>query len=327
MFAVTSAVRLGLRRHWLSLLLLTLAAAVACSLAAGPMALSPEQIVGALLNRHESATIRAVILGIRLPRALLAALVGAALGSAGGAFQAVLRNPLADPYILGVSGGAALGAVAAMAFGVHSALAVPVPASIRALAPLAGVLPVARRPRSSPQTVIPGGVMVRLLRLAPGGSKRLLAQEVLAGVQCPANEIEVSRVRRANAHHVRPRKELFERSADGGIVELPLLGARCGVAPHYILDRYELRPWLCGIRAHVRLGYPDGFSGTDDAYLELFHMLPRCRLVLYRSPRKQPLHHPLPPDREGFETAFGGELKNLGRRHSTLSYHSRTTPR
>jgi len=54
---------------------------------------------------------RAILLDVRLPRVLLAALVGAALSGAGVAFQATLRNPLADPYILGVSGGAALGAV------------------------------------------------------------------------------------------------------------------------------------------------------------------------------------------------------------------------
>lgn len=59
----------------------------------------------------------AVLYSSRLPRVLLAALVGMALASSGGAFQALLRNPLADPFILGVSGGAALGSVAAV--GLH----------------------------------------------------------------------------------------------------------------------------------------------------------------------------------------------------------------
>ena len=57
------------------------------------------------------------ILRLRLPRLILAAIAGAALGAAGAVFQAVLRNPLADPYILGVSGGAALGAFAVTAAG------------------------------------------------------------------------------------------------------------------------------------------------------------------------------------------------------------------
>lgn len=51
----------------------------------------------------------AILLGLRLPRALLALLVGAALAAAGTALQALLRNPLAEPFVLGVSGGAALG--------------------------------------------------------------------------------------------------------------------------------------------------------------------------------------------------------------------------
>jgi iron complex transport system permease protein len=59
---------------------------------------------------------------LRLPRLLLAASAGAALGAAGAVFQAVLRNPLADPYILGVSGGAALGAFAVTASGLTTLL-------------------------------------------------------------------------------------------------------------------------------------------------------------------------------------------------------------
>jgi iron complex transport system permease protein len=66
----------------------------------------------------EEATIRdTIILSIRLPRILLAALVGGALSVAGSIFQALLRNPLADPYILGVSSGSAVGAVLAMMLG------------------------------------------------------------------------------------------------------------------------------------------------------------------------------------------------------------------
>ncbi len=63
------------------------------------------------------ATARAVMFDIRLPRALLAALVGAALAAAGATFQTLLRNPLADPFILGVSGGAACGAAVSTALG------------------------------------------------------------------------------------------------------------------------------------------------------------------------------------------------------------------
>lgn len=63
---------------------------------------------------HPTASI---VLEIRLPRAVLAALVGAGLATAGALLQALLQNPLADPYVLGISGGAALGGVLALALG------------------------------------------------------------------------------------------------------------------------------------------------------------------------------------------------------------------
>ena len=68
-------------------------------------------VLQALLGQAVSEEASTILLHVRLPRILLAALTGAALACAGSAFQAVLRNPLADPYILGISGGAALGAI------------------------------------------------------------------------------------------------------------------------------------------------------------------------------------------------------------------------
>src|SRR5207247_10063554 len=64
-----------------------------------------------------------IVLEVRLPRVLLAFLVGASLAAVGVALQALLRNPLADPYILGVSSGAALGAVLALQVGIGWAFA------------------------------------------------------------------------------------------------------------------------------------------------------------------------------------------------------------
>ena len=79
------------------------------------------------LRAHDvEASVRAILLDVRLPRVVLAMLVGAALSGAGVAFQAVLRNPLADPYILGVSGGAALGAVLFTALAETAELGSPV---------------------------------------------------------------------------------------------------------------------------------------------------------------------------------------------------------
>ncbi len=83
--------------------LLAIGAAVALSCLLGPQEVS---LSAALAGLEPD---RAILVGLRLPRAVLAALVGFALAAAGTALQALLRNPLAEPFVLGVSGGAALG--------------------------------------------------------------------------------------------------------------------------------------------------------------------------------------------------------------------------
>lgn len=70
---------------------------------------------------------RFIVLQLRAPRAVLAVLVGGGLALAGAVFQALLRNPLAEPYILGISGGAAAGAVLALAAGWVSAISYALP--------------------------------------------------------------------------------------------------------------------------------------------------------------------------------------------------------
>ncbi|RMF88214.1 MAG: iron ABC transporter permease, partial [Nitrospinota bacterium] len=66
-----------------------------------------------------SPTSAVILLQVRLPRVILASLVGCALAVAGVVFQAILRNPLAEPYILGVSGGAAVGTILALMLGLN----------------------------------------------------------------------------------------------------------------------------------------------------------------------------------------------------------------
>lgn len=101
--------------------LLIMAAALLLSLLLavrmGAVPLSAAEIFDAVRGRGTAADV-AIVRELRLPRSLLAALVGAALATSGATFQALLRNPLAEPYILGVSGGAALGAVVAIVLGV-----------------------------------------------------------------------------------------------------------------------------------------------------------------------------------------------------------------
>jgi iron complex transport system permease protein len=70
---------------------------------------------------HSTETIRTILLSIRLPRVLLALIVGAGLSVAGATLQALLRNPLAEPYILGISSGGTVGALIAMMAGIGMA--------------------------------------------------------------------------------------------------------------------------------------------------------------------------------------------------------------
>lgn len=86
-----------------------------------------------------------IIFEIRLPRILLGVLVGAALSVAGTGFQALLRNPLADPFVLGVSSGAALGAILSLVIAPRAPVAMPLAAFAGALATIAGVYFLGRR--------------------------------------------------------------------------------------------------------------------------------------------------------------------------------------
>ena len=103
-----------------------LIAALLLATALGTIALSPSQVWHALLGRGDAAAIT-IVQVLRLPRAVLAALIGAGLGISGAALQGTMRNPLAEPYLLGVSGGAAVGAVVAVALGLSVTL-VPIAA-------------------------------------------------------------------------------------------------------------------------------------------------------------------------------------------------------
>lgn len=102
-----------------------LASSIAARLTGGTSPLTPEQQV--------------IVFDIRLPRLLLALVVGASLSVSGAAFQALLRNPLAEPYVLGVSGGAALGAVLAVVYAGALPLGRTAAAFVGALATIAVV--------------------------------------------------------------------------------------------------------------------------------------------------------------------------------------------
>jgi len=109
------------RRTLLTLLGLSLFLLVSAMLAlsVGTTSISISSIFGVLTGNEQIAdeTTRTIILSLRFPRILLALVVGGSLSIAGATFQALLRNPLAEPYILGISSGGTLGAIIAITAG------------------------------------------------------------------------------------------------------------------------------------------------------------------------------------------------------------------
>lgn len=100
-----------------AVLVASLAAAIVAGIAFGAVPVAPGEVLASIfrgLSGRSSGMIDALVLQVRLPRVLLAAVVGASLAGAGAIYQALFRNPLADPYILGVSSGAGLGAIVAL---------------------------------------------------------------------------------------------------------------------------------------------------------------------------------------------------------------------
>ena len=101
-----------------SLLILLLGFAIVLGISLGSTDSGIKDIFQNLLGRKEpDSMLNTIIWEIRFPRVLLAALVGAALSLGGLVFQALLRNPLAEPYILGISGGSAIGAIIGILLG------------------------------------------------------------------------------------------------------------------------------------------------------------------------------------------------------------------
>jgi iron complex transport system permease protein len=110
-----------MRLYWLNLFFLLIA--MILSVVFGAVYIPIEDIVGILMNQLPGieitgdwpASFSAIVVSLRLPHAILIALTGAALAGSGAAYQGLFRNPLADPYLIGVASGAGLGAVSMMA--------------------------------------------------------------------------------------------------------------------------------------------------------------------------------------------------------------------
>jgi iron complex transport system permease protein len=139
-----------------------LALAVMLSIAIGSVFIAPPDLWrlltgnGGVVLPEPLATYALIIVSIRLPRTVLVALTGAALGASGAAYQGLFRNPLADPYLIGVASGAGLGAVIAMSiqwpYSFWGLMAIPMAAFIAALLTVFIVYSLARVGRTVPTT-------------------------------------------------------------------------------------------------------------------------------------------------------------------------------
>ena len=182
-------------------LVVLLALAAAAGVAVGSVSIDLRTVAGVLLRAlgvplpvtwpPEAATI---ILTLRFPRVVLAALVGLSLAGAGTVFQGLFRNPLADPYIIGVSAGAALGATLTIVRGISAGPAaigaVPLAAFLGALAVSYGVYRLARRGSDVPvEDLLLAGIaigaflsaIISLLQLAGGESLQRVIFWVMGG--------------------------------------------------------------------------------------------------------------------------------------------------
>lgn len=180
------------RVAWAPLLIssLVLVGSLLVATGVGAVRVSPPEVIGAVargLQGEASSSLDVIVWRIRLPRVLLAALVGGALSLAGVAFQGIFRNPLADPYLLGVASGASLGAalgiVLAGILPLAGRLGVPLLAYLFALLAVGLVLLLARRGSRIPVLpLILAGAVLSSSFSAGTSFLMILAHERVTGV-------------------------------------------------------------------------------------------------------------------------------------------------
>ncbi|MFV0644480.1 MAG: FecCD family ABC transporter permease [Sphingomonadaceae bacterium] len=165
-----------MNRHLMAILVLAAIVTITASLMIGSVPLGFERVISAMAGQGLPGD-RIVVWQIRLPRALAAAMVGAALGMSGAALQGLLRNPLAEPGVLGVSATAALCATFTLSFGWATAhpFALPVATIVGALGATLLVGFAALRTQSAATLILigvglssfSGALMALLMNLAP----------------------------------------------------------------------------------------------------------------------------------------------------------------
>lgn len=165
---------------WL-VLLVVLGAAVLWSIAVGSAGYSVPEILRALWSREDS-TIHVVVMNLRLPRVVLAVLIGASLSAAGALLQAVMRNPLADPGTIGVSAGAGTAAITVLLLFPNMSLSLPLFAFIGAALACLLIYALAWKAGVDPVRIILSGVAVNSVLGGYNAMLQLMNSESLSGV-------------------------------------------------------------------------------------------------------------------------------------------------
>jgi iron complex transport system permease protein len=174
----------SLAKHPFLINALLVALALLLSVAIGAVLIPPGDLLGAVFGQPLSETAATIVFDIRLPRTILVALTGAALAGSGAAYQGLFRNPLADPYLIGVASGAGLGAVFVMAQEWPKTLlgfyTIPAAAFLGALVAVAVVYAIARIGKTVPiTTLLLAGVAVSSFTTAISSFLMLYSQSEL----------------------------------------------------------------------------------------------------------------------------------------------------
>lgn len=164
-----------------ALLAVALALAIVGAIAVGGTSLAPGEVLGALAHPHGTGAVTTIVWTLRLPRVAIAAVVGAALALAGTFMQALLRNPLADPYLTGVSSGAGASIAVAVAAGVAAPFLAPL-GFVSGLATAVLVAALARRGAGvdRERLVLAGVALSALLAAVTTVALLLLARDLAA---------------------------------------------------------------------------------------------------------------------------------------------------
>lgn len=159
--------REGKRWRYVFLFLLLTALCLVLDIATGPSMLAPSEVIRSLTGIGERAAMTdAIVREFRLPMALMALVVGAALGAGGAQMQTLLNNPMASPYTLGMAAAAGFGAALSLAFGgfgLNPMIAVPIGAFIFSMLAALFLFMLASMRRVRTETIILGGIALLFL--------------------------------------------------------------------------------------------------------------------------------------------------------------------